>query len=180
MFENIHIREQLLARYLEEQGVDPRGYNPIENPADFELGKGWKECVENTICREGYDQGPWMIKTSKIALTWPAWHHAYPKAKWIIVRRRTGDIVGSCMKTDYMDAYSEKEGWIEMVRHYEDRFVELITEGVDCKVVWPHRMVHGDYSQVYELLDWLGLPWKTEILTYIDPKFWKTRKNKKT
>ncbi len=182
MLENIHVRDQIMARYLKQNGADPKGHNPIKSVSELSMPVGWRETVDNVIMREGYDDGPWMLKSAKLSLTWPVWQEAYPKAKWVIVRRRTGDIVESCMKTDYMKAYSHKEGWIEMVRHYEDRFVEMITEGVDCKVIWPQRMVHGDYSQVYELLDWLGIGWRTEILSYIDPKFWRTRtkKNKTT
>ncbi len=178
MLENIHVRDQIMARYLKQSGADPKGYKPIVSPTQFSIPAGWQEAVDNVMMREGYDDGTWMLKSSKLALTWPVWHNAYPNAKWVIVRRRTGDIVDSCMKTDYMKAYGDKAGWIEMVRHYEDRFVEMITEGVDCKVIWPQRMVRGDYSQVYELLDWLGIGWRTEILAYIDPKFWRTRTKK--
>lgn len=176
MLENIDVRE-VMARYLKQQGADPKGQNPILPALDMDVPVGWKERVDNIILQEGFDGGgAWMLKSAKIALTWPVWYAAYPKARWVIVRRRTGDIVESCMKTDYMKAYDDKEGWVEMVRHYEDRFVELISEGVDCKVIWPQRMVYGDYSQVYELLDWLGLGWRTEVLAYIDPKFWRIRK----
>lgn len=178
MLENIHVRDQFLARYLKEHGADPKGCHPIIPPGEFPIPMGWAEKVDNVMIREGYDRGPWMLKTHKLALTWPVWHGAYAGAKWIIVRRRTGDIVESCLKTHYMTAYSKREGWVEMVRQYEERFVEMIMEGLDCKVIWPQRMVYGDYSQVYELLDWLGLPWSTEILAYIDPKFWRTRNKK--
>lgn len=179
MLENITVRDQIMARYLQQQGVDPKGCETNVPPATFSVPGGWREAVDNIMMREGYDEGERMIKSCKLALMWPVWHDAYPKAKWVIVRRRTGDIVDSCMKTDYMKAHDDKEGWVEMIRNYEDRFVEMITEGVDCKVIWPQRMVHGDYSQVYELLDWLGIGWRTEILSYIDPKFWRTRGKKK-
>lgn len=113
----------------------------------------------------------------------PVWQYAFPDAKWIIVRRRTGDILQSCSKTAYMNAFkdggrgrvnqiiSEEEGWLWMVHEYEARFVELINSGANCQVVWPERMMYGDYKQLYQTLDWLGLSWKSEILSVIDPLF---------
>jgi len=52
----------------------------------------------------------------------------------------------------------------------------MITEGLNCKVVWPERMVQGNYQQMYETIEWLGLRWKSEVLTFIDPKLWKARR----
>lgn len=179
MLENIEMKEDLLFPYLSGNGADPNGLNPLPDSNQLTIPHSWKERVENILLGQAYDCGPWMFKSAKVALTWPVWQYAFPNAKYIIVRRRTGDIVQSCMKTGYLEAYSNEEGWKEMVRAYEEKFVQMISEGLNCKVIWPHRMVHGDYGQVYELLEWLGLPWKTEILSHIDPKFWKTRKKQK-
>ena len=123
-----------------------------------------------------------------MCLHWPVWHYAFPNAKWIIVRRRTGDIVQSCMKTAFMRAFvknaackavgakDEREGWIWWVRQHEARFNEMMNEGVNCKVVWPERMVTGDYEQLYETLEWVGLQWRTEVLEFIDGKLWHARR----
>ncbi|MGB4239665.1 MAG: hypothetical protein WBJ87_08685, partial [Candidatus Hydrothermia bacterium] len=73
----------------------------------------------------------------------------------------------------------EEEGWLWMVHEYEKRFVEMIMSGIDCKVIWPDRMVYGDYQQIYEMLEWLGLPWKSEILTFLDPLLEKSRQIEK-
>jgi hypothetical protein len=119
---------------------------------------------------------------------WPAWHYAFPNAKWVLVRRRTGDIIQSCEKTAYMRAFknaanreavgtqTEDEGWRWWVHENEKRFVEMMNEGVNVKVIWPERMVHGDYQQLYDTLDWLGLKWTSDILNFIDPLLWSSRK----
>jgi len=124
-------------------------------------------------------------------LIWPVWYHAYPRTKWVIVRRRTGDIIESCVKTGFMKAFkdenkrnainvqSEEDGWLWWVHEYEKRFVEMITEGLDCKVVYPQRLVYGDYSQLYEMLDWLRLKWSPSIFNYIDPLLETSRKKEK-
>jgi len=41
-------------------------------------------------------------------------------------------------------------------------------------------MLHGDYKQLYDTLEWLGLPWRTEVLTYIDPLLWRSRKKERS
>jgi hypothetical protein len=129
-----------------------------------------------------------MYKGAKMCLTWPIWHYAFPDAKWIIVRRRTGDIVDSCIKTGFMRAFSreifrkavgvdnERDGWLWWVHQHEKRFIEMINEGINIKIIWPERMVQGDYSQIMEMIDWLGLKWNSEVLSFIDPKLWKARR----
>ncbi len=180
MLENISVRDTVLRKYLLRQAADPNGLRPLPETKHLNIPGGWKEGIDNIMEKEGYKtEQRWMFKSSKIALTWPVWHYAYPEARYVIVRRRAGDIIQSCMKTDYMRAYEDEDGWKDMIHQYEGKLAEMLNEGLNCKVIWPHRMVNGDYSQIYELLDWLGLQWKTEILTHIDPKFWRTRKKHK-
>jgi len=166
MYCNDHIREGLVKVYLELFGT-----NHI--PTD------WKISVDAIMLMEGYKEGAWMYKDSNISKMWKVWNYAYPDAKWIIVRRRSGDIVSSCMKTTYMTEHSTPEGWLEMVHEYEKYFVEMITEGLNCKVIWPERMVNGDYQQLYELCDWLGLTWNPEALNFIDSLLWKNRQKER-
>ena len=180
LWENQRINQTLLNPYLTYHGCDGQGWGKLPVSSKLSIPGNWKEKVDNCIMSDGYERGLWMLKSTKIALTWPVWEYHYPRSKHIIVRRRTGDIVSSCLQTGYMSDYYNRDGWVNLVREYEKRFVEMISEGLNCKVIWPHRMAYGDYEQVYELLEWLGLGWKTEILTHIDPKFWKTRKNRKS
>ena len=51
----------------------------------------------------------------------------------------------------------------------------MIEAGLNCKVVWPDRMVNGDYSQIQETLEWLGLPWDHSIINIIDPLLWHSK-----
>ena len=187
MFENSQIRNNIVKPYLRQIGVDPMGQYPLPDVDNLLIPTDLRRKIIQIIVEEGYRDGSWMYKGAKICLVWPIWHYAFPDAKWIIVRRRTGDIIQSCIKTGFMRAFiraenqkavgatSEEEGWKWWVHQHEKRFVEMITEGVNCKVVWPHRMVHGDYQQIYEMLDWLGLPWKSEVLNFIDPLLWHVR-----
>ena len=166
MYSNDNIRELLVKSYLST-------FND-SIPID------WKISVESILLSEGYKEGKWMYKDSNLSKMWRVWDYAYPDAKWVIVRRRTGDIIQSCMKTKYMTDYSTEEGWLTMVHEYEQRFVEMITKGLNCKIVWPERMVQGNYQQLYELCDWLGLQWNPKALKYIDLLLWKSKQKERS
>ena len=188
MFENTVIREQIVKPYLRELGVDPMCQYPLPDINNLPIPADWADRVKRVMVEQGYKGGPWFYKGAKMCLMWKVWHYAFPNAKWIIVRRRTGDIVNSCLRTGFMRAFkreefrkavgarTEQEGWIWWVRQHEQRFVEMITEGLNVKVVWAHRMVYGDYRQMMETVEWLGLKWNSEVLNFIDPKLWKARK----
>jgi len=142
----------------------------------------WRTKIENILFDEKYDGSKvWMYKSSRISQIWPVWNYAFPNARWIIVRRRTGDIIESCLKTKYMNAFENevirktvgadniRDGWLWWVHEHEKLFIEMIETGLNCKVVWPERMVYGDYYQINEMLDWLGLSWNKDIVNMIDP-----------
>jgi len=76
---------------------------------------------------------------------------------------------------------NERDGWIWWVHQHEKRFIEMMEseEGVNVKVIWPHRMVNGDYTQIKDMIDWLGLKWNTEILNFVDPLLWHARNKQK-
>jgi hypothetical protein len=191
MFENRAIRETIVKPYFRQINVDPLGQYPLPDIERLSIPLEWRKRVENIMLAEGYKDGPWFYKGAKMCLHWPVWDYAFPNAKWVIVRRRTGDIVNSCLKTGFMRAFensaiqrsvkvnNERDGWIWWVHQHEQRFVEMIQAGLNCKIVWPERMVDGDYSQMKEMLEWLGLKWNSKIPDFIEPKLWKARQFKK-
>ena len=170
LFENRQIYQKT-SQYLVDNGMDKDGQSIFKPTTNLKIPINWKSDIENIL-----GEAPWMIKSSHAALMWPVWNYAFPNAKYLIVRRRTGDIISSCMNTAYMKANTTQEGWLNMCREYEQRFVEMMNAGLNCKVIWPHRMAYGDYQQIYETLEWLGLEWDTKILEWVDPKFAKIRK----
>jgi hypothetical protein len=179
MYENSRIKSNIVKSYFHRMGVDPRGQFPLPNTEDLSIPMDWRKRIEQIILEEGYQEGPWMYKGTGMSLVWPVWHYAFPNAKWIIVRRRTPDIIHSCLKTGYMNAYSESEEWKEWIHNYEKKFVEMITAGLNCKQIWPERMVTGDYQQLYEVLDWVSLSWNNELVNLINPLFWNSPQKKK-
>ena len=97
------------------------------------------------------------------------WNQSFPKAKWVIVRRKTADIISSCLKTGYMKAYDNQEGWLEWVHIHEKLFAEMLEANIDYKEIWPERMAYGDFTQMQEVVEWLGLTWNTEIPKMVKP-----------
>jgi hypothetical protein len=169
--------------------LDPlKGNQLFPDIKDLSIPLDWNDQVLEILKEEGYKDGKWMCKNSKLGQMWPVWNYAFPNARWIIVRRRTGDIVESCIKTGYMTMFKEPsnlkqvgakdetEGWKWWVHQYEKRFVTMIEAGVNCRVVWPERMVSRDYQQINETLEWLGLVWNDKIIEIIDPMLIKSRR----
>jgi len=191
MFENSRIRNTMVKPYFRTLGVDPMGQFPLPDINTMLIPVDWSKRVEAIMKEEGYEGGPWMYKGAKLCLHWPVWHYAFPNAKWIIVRRKTSDIINSCIRTGFMSAFNHRnnqaavgvkgewDGWLWWVHQHEDRFREMINEGLNCKVIWPERMVDGDYSQIKEMLEWLGLEWGSEITEFIEPKLFHSRMHQK-
>ena len=188
MQENIEIlhTEQELYNSL---GGDPNAQFPILDTENLSIPNNWRTKIIKILSNQGYnDSVPWMYKSHLITLLWPVWRQAFPYAKWVIVRRKPTEIIQSCRLTGYMKAFknpenveeiggrTEEDGWKWMVSRYEQEFVKLINSGADVKVVWPHRIVYGDYSQLIELVNWAGLKWRPDILPVIDFKFLKVRR----
>ena len=173
--------------YLRQIGADHLGQFPLPDVNNLLIPTNFKQSVEKIMMDEGYKDGSWMYKGAKMTLTWPVWHYAFPNAKWIIVRRRTGDITQSCIKTGFMRAFynkrnmdaigvdNERDGWTWWVNEHIKRFNEIVNEGPNVKIIWPHRMVNGDYTQIQEMIEWLGLEWNSEVMSFIDPLLWHAR-----
>ena len=177
MFEHEYIRKEVDQRYLKSIGMDPKGQDPLPDTSNLQIPSDWRQRVDAAMIREGYKEGPWFYKGARAANIWPIWHYAYPNAKWVIVRRRSADIATSCLNTSFMNKYSTYEGWIKWINHHEDRFVEMIQAGLNVKQVWPERLMKGNYEQLFELIEWLGLTWKpTEVMEFIEPKLWKGKR----
>lgn len=188
MFENAVIRNNLTKPHLRDIGVDPMGQYPLPDVGNMTIPLDWRSRVERVMLDEGYVNGQWFYKGAKMCLTWPIWNYHWPDAKWVIVRRRSGDIATSCCKTGFMRAFvnrhgqkavgvsCERDGWLWWVEQHLERFREMMDAGLNIKVVWPERMISGNYQQLYETIEWLGLKWNSEVLNFIDPKLWKARK----
>lgn len=181
MQENKHLKE-FVNHFYNYHNADPRGQYPLPELDFIPIPPFWKEKVDVILEKDRYTgKCPWMYKSSRIAQIWPVWHNAYPEAKWIIVRRRTGDIIQSCIKTGFMTAYTnesilqqinakdEADGWLWWIHEQEQLFSKMFEAGLNIQVIWPERMAVGDFEQIKEMLDWLGLEWTDKIIEMVQP-----------
>lgn len=182
MYENKQLLDLMKDLILKERAVEKTPDNlfvqSVNIPAD------WQKKVLDIMKTDRR----WLVKSSLNTQLWKVWNYAFPDARWVIVRRRSADIVNSCQKTAYMTMFrspeiqeyigvkNEKEAWLWWIHKYEAAWVEMISSGLNCKVIWPERMVVGDYTQIYELLEWLGLKWSSRIVSEIDPLLNKARR----
>lgn len=181
MYENKDLKKQVDVFY-HRINKDPRGQYPLPSLNDLNYNVvGWALDTRKTIQEQGCnDERLWMYKSSRIAQIWPLWFYAFPSAKWVIVRRRTPDVINSCQQTAFMNAYkneavlreikvkTEEDGWLWWVHYHEQRFREIIEAGANVKIIWPERMRDGDYRQIYETIEWLGLKWTDRILNFVN------------
>jgi hypothetical protein len=172
MQENLNIKSLLDWYYTEKLGIPESGQFPLPKTRDLPSVSDLKVSILSLLDKEGYNRSkPWLLKGFRLAQTWPIWDKAFPNAKWIIVRRRTGDIIQSCMKTGHMKAYDNQVGWLGWVHDHEKYFVEILEKGLNCKIVWPERMATEDFTQMQETIEWLNLSWISEIEKLILPLF---------
>ena len=179
MYENLQIR-YLFNQYLLEQGVSMADQYPFYTHKGKRLPKGIKTL---------FDSGIGMYKNAKLFQAWQAWEQLLPNPKWIIVRRRPYDIVESCEKTAYMHSFkdpvllsklsipTQRQGWLWWVEQQEKQLA-VMANNVNYFEIWPERIAMGDFSQVHQLLDWLGLPWSPKIVKEITPLMWKSKYRK--
>jgi hypothetical protein len=186
MMENDLIGD-FVTQYYSNINADYKGHFPLPNTKEILIPVNWKKKINSKLGIERVakrEDQLWMYKSNRLCQIWPVWNYAFPNAKWIIVRRKTSDIVQSCLKTAYMNAFEDKEiqkligvdssakGWAWWVHEHEKLFVEMIETGLNCKVIWPERMVDGDYSQIIEMLKWLGLEWNDSIIPTTKKLLW--------
>lgn len=186
MYENIAL-QSLCNEYI-RNSMENGELFPITN--NLSIPVWWENEVKEILSTfEGYKSGVWMFKDAQLARMWPIWHYAFPNARWVVVRRKTPDIIHSCVNTAYMNkfkdeknlekvnAITEEDGWKWWIHQCEDKFVEMIERGLDVKQVWPERMVDNDYRQISQMLRWLDLKWTDKIISTIGPLLTKSRRN---
>lgn len=185
MYENVNANKILLE-------ILDNTKKPLILPETSELSiiHNFKDIILKAIRKSQETHLKWLCKNTNITLLWPIFHASFPNAKWIIVRRKTPYIINSCVKTGYMELMKDKkvlstlglkkeeEGWRWLVHQYENRWKEMITAGLDIKEVWPDRMENGDFNQIKEIVEWVGLEWDEEkIKKELQPIFSKNRRN---
>ncbi len=127
MFENKAIRNEVLKPYLSSLGADPMGQDPLPCPQVINNlaacdGEVLRRDILHIIHSQGYKEGPFFYKGAKLCLVWQVVNNAFPHAHWVIVRRPREDIVDSCLRTPFMRAFNDRQGWAAWVEAHVARF----------------------------------------------------------
>lgn len=177
-FENRAIRETIEKPFLDSVGCDKMGQNPLPTDnllASFKQDQAdeLKKQLFGVLHREGYQGGQWFYKGAKMGLYWPLWNMAFPNARWILVRRKSSDIVNACLRTVFMRAYNSNRGWFYWISIHKRRFLDMFENDLNIHVVWPQRMIDGDLRQIKTAIEYMGLEYNVDkINELIEPKFW--------
>lgn len=171
MFENTALR-QMEKDYLKGLGCDPMGQNPLPDIKKLKpIDIGPK--VRAVLYEEGYTGGTWMYKSPKAPLFWTTWYKTCPNARWIICRRDRDDIVNSLLKTRFMHAFKDRDGWEGWIKHHEDRFDEMHEAGLDIREIWTKKIIAGDYSEIKEAVEYCGLKWdEGKVRDFVSPELY--------
>lgn len=159
-FEHVGVRELIVKPYLRDTlGVDPLGQDPLPDRRELPDLPNLARKVLAFLRSDGFEGGPWYYKGAKLALIWPVWARAFPRARWLIVRRDTEAIARSCLRTSFMRAFDTAEGWSGWVEHHLECFREMRAAGMEVREVWPAEVLAGQMEPLREAIDWLGLDW---------------------
>lgn len=172
-FENDSIRNTMTKPYLRKIGADPMGQDPLPN-GNIPIVEDWRERFLNLVTEQGWNgKDTLLVKEAKACLMWQVWHHAFPMAKWVIVRRDDGKIIDSCMKTSFMRNRKTRASWQEWIEHHKAKFQEMKQAGLNMTEVWPDISFMGGLLLVKLFIGFLGLTWQEKaVQEFIDPNLW--------
>lgn len=169
MFENKIIQTELIKPYLKNRGYDPKGQSILPDTNNLDTPNNWKYLVEKAFINQGYLDGEWAIKGAKIALMWNVWNNAFPDAKWIIVRRNEDNIINSCLRTSFMNAFNNYKDWEKWINQYKNYFKEMYENNLNIYEINSDKIISGDYGQLIQVVNLLNLNYnENEIKDFVD------------
>lgn len=175
MFENVVIRNDIVKPYLRSIGADPFAQYPLptyDDVVDPEVP--WRKQIVDVLTMQGYDpKWTWFYKGAKMCHMFRLWHEAFPKAKWIIVRRPAEDIIASCLRTPFMRAFKDIDGWQSWIDIHLSSFRLMETCGLDVTEIWSNDLIAGDYEALKQFIKRCGLDWNVAIVReFVSPDLW--------
>ena len=179
-FENVELRDGLNKGILKSVGADTSGVDPLPSLDSISLCENLREEALACIVRQGYfGKTPWLFKDAKLSLTWPAFNHAFPNAKWVIVVRDRDKVVDSCLNTPFMARHStDREFWNNWYGEYEQRLGKLANTAKYTVHIHSDDIVNKTQNDLRNLIEWLGLHWDCKkISKFIEPSFWESNRS---
>lgn len=156
-YRNMSISHEIIQPYLHRCHADETGQNPLP-PKDVDHDfPALHDRALRIMVSQGYKGGVWGMQDHRLMLMWKAINDAFPKARWIIVKRDTHGIANSCARTAYMDAFRTRDMWTTWAEEMLMRIEFMCQELEDVTEVWPSNLIEGDISEMEQLCDKLGL-----------------------
>lgn len=149
--ECVEVRDGIVKPYLQGHGFDPLGQNPLPVLSELTHPSNFRGIVLNAL-----GPGTQVYKGAKLCLMWPVWQRAFPEATYVIVRRDTPSIVDSCIRTSFMRAFKNREGWTKWVDDHIERFSEMKKNLPNVLEVWPGKFIKGDDAEMSHIVNLCG------------------------
>jgi len=187
-FENLELRESLERPLLKGLGCDPKGHGVLPALAIVRklaevLSGQWRKRTDRIFIRQSsreavdYSKPNFhpFISSQVAALLYPIWNRAYPKARFVIVRRMPQAVISSCQKVGYVKfARPDEQSWVAMVNHYAAAIDCMKEEGLDVFEIWPSKIIAGDFSDLPKLMEYCDLIYqKDRVKDFLLPIVWK-------
>lgn len=168
--ENQAIRNSIYRPLFRGLRADVNGLRGLPVTAEIaelapRFGSSWRRQTERIMEKQGCSFVRWFYSGPDVALVWPMWKEAYPKAKWVIVRRNTDDVLRSCRKTGYVIRTVSEEKQREWAAGYHEKFAEIRDSGVSWIEVWPSKWISSGHGEAKALVDFLG-SWNDETAMF--------------
>jgi hypothetical protein len=174
-FENVVLRERVQKEILRQGRFDPLGVKRLPPATWHPVIRNFHQVVGAALAAQDYDgRQIWGFKDAKLTLTWRVWHEHFPRARWVVIRRSSDEIIASCLRTRFMKQHSDDPGfWGRFVSDYLERLAAL------QKVVgWSRTIDAADvaaarFDALEQLVRELRLTWQRDSArAFIAPEFW--------
>jgi hypothetical protein len=116
----------------------------------------FRDFIQDCIKSEYPESNGWMFKSTKTAICRNIWVNHFPEAKWVICRRDRELILDSMMRAPFMDAYSERDEWDQMLNRYEYYFRDIIDRCTAFEFD-VDAAVNGSVEEVRSLFSFLNI-----------------------
>jgi hypothetical protein len=174
-FENVLLRERVQKEVLRQGNFDPLGVGRLP-PANWHpIIRDFREIVAAALAAQSYDgRQAWGFKDAKLTLTWRLWHEHFPAARWVIVRRRSEQVIASCLRTSFMKPHSQDPAfWERFVRAYLERLAALQRTVHWSRVIDAADIAGARFDSLERLVNELGLVWSPDAARdFVAPAYW--------
>lgn len=174
-YENRELIQTAQKAYLKSIGADPAGQHPLPTYEQLEPDPGRRDRVLDVVRRQGVDTDqPWGFKDAKALVDWPVWADAFPHAVWVVTWRDRDSVVQSCLRTRFMRAYADEQGWAGWWDYHEERAQSLLRHAVGraYRVNTP-LLQAGRTDLLFDPVRASGLEWRPgEIEAFVSPDLW--------